>query len=158
MKANMNVNVSKINSGVIAGAMILCLGIVTLIMSFQYSYSGIVGPGPGFFPFWLSLFLIILAPLYMYESFKEKNTSNEEWPKGESMKRIIFIFMALILFLTLFILCGFIVAGIFFLALLFYKEYKWYTTAMMSVGITAIMYVVFDLLLKVYLPTSGILF
>lgn len=151
-------NVSKINSGVMAGAIILCLGIFSLILSFQYSYSGIVGPGPGFFPFWLSLILVILAPLYMYESFKEKNTSNEEWPKGESMKRILFIIMTLILFLILFILFGYIVASVFFLALLFYKEYKWYTTAMMSVGITAIMYFLFNTLLKVYLPTSGILF
>ena len=74
---------SNIKSDVVAGAVVLCLGILTLILSFQYSYSGIVGLGPGFFPFWLSIFLIILAPIYMYESLKEKNVSSEEWPKGE---------------------------------------------------------------------------
>lgn len=149
---------SNIKSDVVAGAVVLCLGILTLILSFQYSYSGIVGLGPGFFPFWLSIFLIILAPIYMYESLKGKNVSCEEWPKGESLKRILFIIMTLFVFLLLFILCGFMIASVIFLALLFYKEYKWYTTAILSVGITVIVYVIFNTLLKAYLPTSGILF
>ncbi len=149
---------SNIKSDVVAGAVVLCLGILTLILSFQYSYSGIVGLGPGFFPFWLSIFLIILAPIYMYESLKGKNVSSEEWPKGESLKRILFIIMTLFVFLLLFILCGFMIASVIFLALLFYKEYKWYTTAILSVGITVIVYVIFNTLLKAYLPTSGILF
>lgn len=151
-------SIRNIKSGVLAGAIILCLGIISLIISFQYSYSGIVGPGPGFFPLWLSVILIILAPIYMYESYKEKNVSNEEWPKGESMKRILFIMISLIFFLLLFVLFGFIVASIVFLALLFYKEYKWYMTATLSVGITFIIYFLFNTLLKAYLPTSGILF
>lgn len=154
----MKTNMSNIKSDVVAGAVVLCLGILTLILSFQYSYSGIVGLGPGFFPFWLSIFLIILAPIYMYESLKGKNVSSEEWPKGESLKRILFIIMTLFVFLLLFILCGFIIASVIFLALLFYKEYKWYTTAILSVGITVIVYVIFNTLLKAYLPTSGILF
>lgn len=148
----------NIKSGVLAGGIILCIAIFSLILSFQYSYSGFVGPGPGFFPLWLSVILIILAPLYMYESFKEKNTSSEEWPKGESMKRIVFIIMSLILFLLLFVLFGFLVASVAFLALLFYKEYKWYMTVTLSVGITAIIYILFNTLLKAYLPISGILF
>lgn len=154
----MKTNMSNIKSDVVAGAVVLCLGILTLILSFQYSYSGIVGLGPGFFPFWLSIFLIILAPIYMYESLKGKNVSSEEWPKGESLKRILFIIMTLFVFLLLFILCGFMIASVIFLALLFYKEYKWYTTAILSVGITVIVYVIFNTLLKAYLPTSGILF
>ena len=154
----MKTNISNIKSDVVAGAVVLCLGIFSLIISFQYSYSGIVGLGPGFFPFWLSIFLIILAPIYMYESLKGKNVSSEEWPKGESLKRILFIIMTLFVFLLLFILCGFMIASVIFLALLFYKEYKWYTTAILSVGITVIVYVIFNTLLKAYLPTSGILF
>lgn len=149
---------SNSKSGIWAGIVILCLAIFSLVISFQYSYSGIVGPGPGFFPMWLSISLIILSILYIYESVKGKNVSEEEWPTGHSLKQILFIIMSLVLFLVLFVLCGFLFAGIIFLIVLFYKEYKWFVTASLSVGITLFIYVMFNIVLKVHLPSSGILF
>ena len=149
---------SNSKSGIWAGIVILCLAIFSLVISFQYSYSGIVGPGPGFFPIWLSVSLIILSILYIYESVKGKNVSEEEWPTGHSLKQILFIIMSLVLFLVLFVLCGFLFAGIIFLIVLFYKEYKWFVTASLSVGITLFIYVMFNIVLKVHLPSSGILF
>ena len=149
---------SNSKSGIWAGVVILCLAIFSLFISFQYSYSGIVGPGPGFFPTWLSISLIILSILYIYESMKGKNISEEEWPTGQSLKQILFIIMSLVLFLLLFVLCGFLVAGIIFLTVLFYKEYKWFVTASLSVGITLFIYAMFNIVLKVHLPSSGILF
>ena len=149
---------SNSKSGIWAGIVILCLAIFSLVISFQYSYSGIVGPGPGFFPMWLSVSLIILSILYIYESIKGKNVSEEEWPTGHSLKQILFIIMSLVLFLVLFVLCGFLFAGIIFLIVLFYKEYKWFVTASLSVGITLFIYVMFNIVLKVHLPSSGILF
>ena len=149
---------SNSKSGIWAGIVILCLAIFSLVISFQYSYSGIVGPGPGFFPIWLSVSLIILSILYIYESIKGKNVSEEEWPTGHSLKQVLFIMMSLVLFLVLFILCGFLVAGIIFLTVLFYREYKWFVTASLSVGITLFIYVMFNIVLKVHLPSSGILF
>lgn len=151
-------SIRNINAGTWAGIVILCLAIFSLIISFQYSYSGIVGPGPGFFPIWLSVILIILSILYIYESIKGKNVSKEEWPTGQSLKKILFIIMSLVLFLLLFILCGFLIAGVVFLTVLFFKEYKWFVTALLSIGITLFIYVMFSMVLKVHLPSSGILF
>lgn len=154
----MKVNVKELNVGVWAGLVILVFAIVAFTISLQYNYSGFVGPGPGFFPFWLSIFLIILSGIYIYESIKGKNVSTEEWPKGESLKRILFIIMALVLFLLLFVLCGFLVAGVAFLIMLFFKEYKLFTTIALSVGLTLFIYIMFNNVLKVHLPSSGILF
>ncbi|OCS84774.1 tripartite tricarboxylate transporter TctB family protein [Caryophanon tenue] len=154
----MKVNVKDLNVGVWAGLIILVFAIITFIISFQYSYSGIVGPGPGFFPFWLSLILIILAVLYIYESFKGKNVSDEEWPTGRSLKDLIFIMITLMLFLLLFVLCGFLIAGTVFLFVLFVREFKLFVTVSMSVGITLFIYIMFNNVLKVHLPSNGILF
>ena len=154
----MNINVKQFNAGVWAGLVILAVAVIAFVISFQYSYSGIVGPGPGFFPFWLSLILMILAVLYIYESIKGKNVSDEEWPAGHSLKKIVFIIMALLLFLLLFVLCGYLVAGTVFLIVLFFKEYKWWQTLALSVGITMFIYVMFNNVLKVHIPANGILF
>ncbi|WHY01397.1 tripartite tricarboxylate transporter TctB family protein [Neobacillus sp. DY30] len=149
---------SNYRSGILAGAVIFLLALFLFVLSLQYSYSSALGPGPGFFPTWLSGILMALSIWYIYESVKGKNVSGESWPTGRSFKHILFIIISLVLFVILFSLFGFVVAGVTFLALLFYKEYKWYTNLLMSVGITAFIYLLFNTVLKVYLPLGGILF
>ncbi|PZX02342.1 tripartite tricarboxylate transporter TctB family protein [Psychrobacillus insolitus] len=149
---------NSVKPSVWAGIIILCLGIVSLLMSLQYTYSGMVGPGPGFFPVWLSGIIIVLAIWYILESIKGKNVSAQDWPTGQSLKQILFIIMSLISYFILFLLVGFLLAAIIFLAILFYREYKWYVTVSLSVGITLFIYVMFNTVLKVHLPSGGILF
>ena len=154
----MNSIVSKYKSGIWAGIVIFILALFFFVLSFQYNYSAAIGPGPGFFPTWLSAILMVLAIWYIYESVKGKNVSNESWPTGRSLKHILFIIISLVLFVILFAFCGFLVASFIFLAILFYKEYRWYTTLLMSAGITVLVYWLFNTVLKTYLPVSGILF
>lgn len=141
-----------------AGAVIFLLALFLFVLSMQYNYSAAIGPGPGFFPTWLSGILMVLSIWYIYESMKGKNASSESWPTGGSLKHILFIIISLVLFVILFTLFGFLIAGFIFLAILFYKEYKWYTTLLMSAGITLLIYWLFNTVLKVYLPLGGILF
>lgn len=149
---------SNYKSGIWAGAVIFLLALFLFVLSLQYSYSSVLGPGPGFFPTWLSGILMLLAIWYILDSVKGKNASSESWPTGRSLKHILFIIISLVLFVILFSLFGFLLAGVIFLAMLFYKEYKWYTTLLMSVGITVFIYWMFNTILKVYLPLGGILF
>lgn len=149
---------SKYNSGIWAGTVIFLLAILLLVLSLQYNYTAAIGPGPGFFPTWLSGILMVLSIWYIYESVKGKNASGESWPTGHSLKHILFIIISLVLFVILFSLFGFLVASFIFLAILFYKEYRWYTTLLMSGGITVLIYWLFNTVLKVYLPLGGILF
>lgn len=149
---------SKNRSGIWAGAVIFLLALFAFVLSLSYSYSGALGPGPGFFPTWLSGILMALSIWYIYESVKGKNASSESWPTGRSLKHILFIIISLVLFIILFTCFGFLIAGFIFLAILFYKEYRWYTTILMSGGITVFIYWLFNSILKVYLPLSGILF
>ena len=154
----MNSIMSKNRSGIWAGAVIFLLALFLFVVSLQYTYSGALGLGPGFFPTWLSGILMVLSIWYIFESVKGKNASSESWPTGRSLKDILFIIISLVLFILLFSLFGFLIAGFIFLAILFYKEYRWYTTILMSAGITALFYWLFNSVLQVYLPLSGILF
>lgn len=144
--------------GVLAGVIILLVAIIAFVMSFQYSYSSNLGPGPGFFPTWLSGILILLSILYIYESVTGKNESSETWPRGKALKHIGYIMGSLVLFIVFFALFGFLVSGIILMFMLFYKEYKWYINLLMSVGIITFIYWLFNTILKVHLPLNGILF
>lgn len=149
---------SKHRSGVLAGAVIFLLALLLFIISLQYSYASALGPGPGFFPRWLSGILIILSILYIIESVRGKNVSKEEWATGSSFKHILFTLMTLFLFTILFALFGFIIAGAIFMFMLFFQGFKWFINLPMSVGITLFVFWLFNSVLNVHLPSSGILF
>ena len=149
---------SNVKPGILAGSIIFIVSLFMFIVAFQYPYSSAIGPGPGFFPVWISGILMVLSILYIVESVREKNESEESWPTKKSLKGILFIMMSLFLFVLLFSLAGFILAGVVMMYLLFYKEYKWYTNLSMSVGITFLIYGIFNYLLEVHLPSGGILF
>lgn len=149
---------AKWNAGVWAGIILLLFSIIIFVQSFAYSYASDVGPGPGFFPSWLSGLLVILSIFYIIESFKGKSVSNEKWPKGKAVKNILYILVGLFAFVILFLLFGFIVSGSVFLFLMFFKAYKWYVNILISISVSLFLFWLFNDVLSVQLPVSGILF
>lgn len=149
---------SKMNSGMLAGVVLLIISVVFFVLSLQFSYSSDVGPGPGFFPTWLSGLLILLSVIYISESKQKKNASEETWPGKAEVKSILFVLLGLFAFVILFALFGFLVACFAFLFTMFIKGYKWYSNMLMSAGITWLLYFLFNDLLGVLLPIEGILF
>jgi putative tricarboxylic transport membrane protein len=57
------------NSGnLMAGACLAAFGIYVISAAFRLSYVSEVGPGPGFFPLWLGIGLVLLASYLMITS------------------------------------------------------------------------------------------
>ncbi len=76
------------------------LGITMMISSFAYPYKDRLGPGPGFFPFWLSLMFIILSlSLLMQTSFAKKPPfgTGSPLPNRTGAKNILIILIALVI-------------------------------------------------------------
>ncbi|WP_310192989.1 tripartite tricarboxylate transporter TctB family protein [Neobacillus niacini] len=145
------------NAGVWAGIVVFLIAAVFLVQSFQFSYKSELGPGPGFSPVWLSGILVVLSILYFLESVSGKNAgSGEEWPKGQALKNILFILACLAVFLILVSFTGFVVSGSIFLFLLLFKAYKWYTSLLISIGVSIILFWLFDGVLGVSLPVNGL--
>jgi putative tricarboxylic transport membrane protein len=63
----------------IAGVALLALGIFVGITAIKLRYYTSIGPGPGFFPFWLGIVLCILAVAMLAGTLIGK----QEAPKGE---------------------------------------------------------------------------
>lgn len=146
---------NKINAGVWAGIVILLISLVILFQSFEHPYSSELGPGPGFFPVWLSGILLVLSLFYMNESINGENAGREPMPKGESLKKILFILTSLIIFVILLPFVGFILAGTIFLFILLFRHYKWYTNVSISFGISLFLFWLFGSVLSVSLPVNG---
>jgi putative tricarboxylic transport membrane protein len=138
-----------------AGVIILLFGVLILIQSFFYSYSSSLGPGPGMFPLWLSGSLILLSIMHIVRSIKKEGGNlTRILPKGNDLRKLLKILSALVGFALLLPVVGFTVAGSIFLFILLSGEYKWYSNAMISIGVTALLFWLFKGLLSVPLPVN----
>lgn len=79
--------------------MFLGLSVLVLISSFGYPYHDRLGPGPGFFPFWMALIMGALALGLFFQA--RKTVKKEEGitsllPDRDGLRRVIIILLSLI--------------------------------------------------------------
>ncbi|MDU4961779.1 MAG: tripartite tricarboxylate transporter TctB family protein [Sporomusaceae bacterium] len=144
----------KTRVGIGGGVGVLLFALIFFGYSLQYPYKGDLGPGPGFFPLWLSGILIILSLVYIYEAWRGQDSA-ETMPGSQGRKNILFILITMILYLILLPLAGFIPASILFLFPLLYKSYRWQVSLAIAVGMSLLLYVLFSVLLEIQLPGWG---
>lgn len=144
------------NAGVWVGIVILIFAGTIAWQSMSMDYYGDNGPGPGLFPLWLSGFLILLSILYIIDSIRREVIDlGEILPKGPGLRKVISIFVSLIVFLIIVPFTGYTIAGIIMLSILFFKEYKWYWGIGISVVVTFILFYAFQSFLNVPLPVNS---
>ena len=66
----------------IACVCLLGIFLAALITSLDYSLTDALGPGPGFFPFWLSLIGAVLTAGILVQEAREPDPGPLEWPQG----------------------------------------------------------------------------
>lgn len=106
---------------------------------------------PYLFPFLISLFIIVISVFF----FLESKTNGEAGKKEETDWRAFLSYLAAsFLYCLLMPHLGFIIANILFLASLFIfsGERRWWLVAILSAGVTVVVYVLFHTLLHVMLP------
>ncbi|MBP1154473.1 MULTISPECIES: tripartite tricarboxylate transporter TctB family protein [unclassified Paenibacillus] len=144
----------KWKAGLYSGLPIFLFSVFIFWKSFDLPYLGSVGPGAGFFPVWLSGILIILSLFYMVEFRNKENSEEESMPKGEDLKKVLYIIGCLILFVIIISYLGFVLSSAIFLFLLLYRAYKWYLNLIISVGTSIFLFWLFRTLLSVTLPVN----
>jgi putative tricarboxylic transport membrane protein len=142
------------NAGVWASIFIMIFSGIFIYHSTKVDYEGPLGFGPGFFPLWLSIFLLILSALYLANSLKENIQIQNLFPKGRSRYDFLLILLSMVLFVLLLERTGFIIAGAISLASLMYRNFKWYYTLSLSIGISVAIFLIFSKALAVPLPVN----
>lgn len=148
----------QVNRGdVISGAALAGLGVFIIVESHNWEYSGIDGPGPGFFPLWygiamvaLSLLLIAVSFLRRAENVKRKPVNWRE--AGNALLAWLAFALCVGLLKSLGFMLSFALLTFFIVAVLYRKPLA--TSAITAVSCAAGFYLVFPLALKVSLPTG----
>ena len=130
-----------------------------LIVSFEYPYKDRLGPGPGFFPFWLSLITGTLALGLLFQISLDKSTvegSAALLPERQGALRILVILVALVGSLALLDPLGFRISLFLFLLFLPFAlgERTWWVTLIFAAAGSFGVFHVFYYWLKVPLPVG----
>lgn len=142
-------------AGVWAGIITLIYAIIIFHESLSLDYSTKLGPGPGFFPLWLSGILIVLTLFYIVDAFRHDEIKvSEILPGGKAGKSIISTVSGLIVFPIVVPYLGFVISGTILQFIMFIRDFKWYVSLGISVAVSIILFFVFQTLLGVTLPVN----
>lgn len=142
-------------AGVWAGIITLIYAIIIFQQSLSLDYSTKLGPGPGFFPLWLSGILIVLTLCYIVDSIRHDEIKiSEILPGGQASKNIISTVGGLIIFPIVVPYLGFVVSATILQFIMFVRDFKWYIALGFSVAVSIILFFVFQSLLGVTLPVN----
>jgi putative tricarboxylic transport membrane protein len=146
------------NGDIVSGAVLAALGIYVILESRQWEYLGPDGPGPGFFPMWYGIGLVVLSAALIVTHLKDgapaPSASFEESGKGRPLAA----WLGLVACVALLKPLGFLIAfGLFSLFLVrFLYGQPLGKALVVAVGGTLGFYLVFDYALNVTLP-AGVL-
>jgi len=138
------------------------IGIVIIAIAMGYPTAADYGtgvPGPGLWPIAISVVLLACAVLLALKSLKmdpEKDTKIELWSTGT--KRVYLTMLILFVYVLVLEFLGFLIATVvleFVLIQWFAKKKPW-LTAIFAVGITLVIYLVFQYVLNVPVGSFGI--
>ena len=137
----------------ISGFILLIIGMMTAWGSTHLSMGKFKHPGPGFLPFGLGIFLIILSLILILKSWKREISPTPLWFQRTWLRPLlgvaILIFYAFVIDRLGFILTTFIFLLI-WMGLI--ERLKWKAIFSISVGTTIVLYLIFAFFLEVPLP------
>ncbi len=143
----------------VAAVIWLAIGIVVLLQSRELEYMEEYGPGPGFLPYWLGVFIVILGiGLFLRALFFADKSEVVELPTGRGANQLLLVIVAIAGLVVLAERIGFIICiGLLFFFILTVVERRgWKFSAAMGVGAALVFWLVFELALEQRLP-PGIL-
>ena len=140
---------------------IACLvgGAMTALWSLKYGFGSFSEPGVGFITFFAGAILALLSLLLLFSSFREEESAGLRalWA-GLDVKKVVYVLALLVAYTLLLRPGGFLLCTSVLLFLLFRVKgsYGVWATFLVSLSVTAVSYLLFQVWLQVQLP-RGIL-
>lgn len=144
---------------VITGIVLLVLSGSVIWGAWQMPQSATFGPGAGFLPFWVGVILAVLAVLLLVSAWTRKATQQDTtspFPEAKPLIAITGVLGGLAAYIFLIEVLGFLADTFLYVAFLLgiVERERWQVTLAVAVLTTASLYIVFQILLGISLPSN----
>ncbi|MFZ5633544.1 MAG: tripartite tricarboxylate transporter TctB family protein [Bacillota bacterium] len=138
----------------VAAVIVFVLGLVVGVAGLKFSLTSEFGPGPGFWPAWLSVAWLALALVWFVETYRKKEDKVPFYSSSVEMKRLTTILLIFLVYVILLGVIGFLPATLLFLftVLYLFEKRPLVGSIINSVIISVGLFLLFDTFLKVDLP------
>ena len=140
----------------ISGIFWLLFAIFVCIESYRLGLGTLHQPGPGFLFFWASIALGIMDLVVLIRAWMDKKAAETKLTifGGQNVLKIILVLISVFLYAIFMETVGFILVTLllFIFLLGFIEKKKWWFTLFVSVVVTVIAYLIFEVWLKSQLP------
>jgi len=143
----------------ITGVFLLVLSGLVVWQALEMPPSATFGPGAGFLPFWLGILLAVLATILFVSAWRREMTAKEDapvFPGKQALFTIALVLSALGGYILLIEVVGYVVDTFLFVLFLVkvVEREKWPLALMLAVATTAGLFITFQILLKITLPSN----
>ncbi len=117
---------------------------------------GVHAPGSGFVPFWEGTVLGLAALALVVAGVRQGSQEKVEWPREDSSRMIIHLSAALIGYVLLVDLLGYITSTFLFMVAAgsAWRRYSWRILGVSAAGFSILLFLLFDALLRMSLPRN----
>jgi putative tricarboxylic transport membrane protein len=137
----------------------LAFGIIVLVGSLQVGIDwGVEGPKPGFFPFYISLFIIGSSIYNLAQAVALGGIRSGLFSSWEQLRRVMSVVVPSTIYVALVPFLGMYVSSMLLIAvfMMWLGGYNIWKTLPIAVGVPAIVYVVFERYFQIALPKGPV--
>jgi putative tricarboxylic transport membrane protein len=136
-------------------AIILLFGLVVVIDSYRLGARwGDDGPQPGYFPFYVGLLICASSVAILMRAVRNSALAEESFVSRGELKKILTVLVPTIVYVALIAWLGFYVASTLYIAYFMWQlgKYSWLKTVPVSVGVSVVFFLIFEIWFSVPLP------
>jgi putative tricarboxylic transport membrane protein len=141
---------------VISGAVLAALGVFIITQALAWDYYTLDGPGPGFFPFWYGVAMVVLSLLLVLNAVRADSDGESKGVDWPATGRAMTVWLAFALSVGLMDFLGFLISfallAFFLVAVVFRRPFT--TAAVVAVASALAFHLIFPVALSVSLPTG----
>lgn len=141
---------------IITALLFLLVGLIVMIGSLKLGASwGSDGPEAGYFPFYISLIILLSSTVTLYQAvIVDKNKEAETFLVKEPFKQVMAVLLPAIVFVLGVQLIGIYVSSALYIAIfmVWLGKYPIWKATVVSVGVSVALYLMFELWFQVPLP------
>ena len=137
----------------------VAFGIVILVGSLQVGIDwGVEGPKPGFFPFYVSLFIIVASFYNLLQATGRGAIKQGLFSSVDQLKRVMSVVVPATIYVALVPFLGIYVSSILLIAvfMMWLGGYSVWKTAPIAIGVPAAVFIVFERYFQIALPKGPI--
>ena len=144
---------------IVTALMFIIVGIVVMVGSLKLGAKwGSDGPESGYFPFYLSLIILVCSSVTLIQSIRAKELADETFVEREPFRQVMAVLVPAALFVLGVQLIGIYVAGVIYITffMVWLGKYAVWKALAVGLGVSVVLYMMFEYWFQIPLPHGSL--